>query len=173
MRAEDEGGGRYVLPLHAAGAGAAGRDLPHLRPQGKEDDPLGRRILKRRQRKGPLEGAALKLSKNRFAGFFFPQNEFCGAPFYLIGSGRPNYGLPRHTPHSRRGPEGPWLRPAGRFRQIFAKIWRATVFFPAHVREKTSHRKKPAGFFDKRRAARRSGPFGLPCRAALIPPGKT
>ena len=84
-----------------------------------------------------------RLSKNRFAGFCpLPHKTgFAGTPFYLIGSGRPTCGLPRHTPHSRRGPEAPWFRPAGRFRQIFAKIWRATVFFPAHVREKHSIRK--------------------------------
>ena len=95
----------------------------------------------------PAARQALRLSKNRFAGFFFPQNEFCGGLFYLIGSGRPNYGLPRHTPHSRRGSEGPWLRPASRFRQIFAKIWRVTVLFSRHMSMKKHPIRKSLQFY--------------------------
>ena len=113
-----------TLPLSSmASAGGGGRDRA---PAGA--DPKGRAAVcrDRRDRRGAAGGdqrahdpggalcpdrksgnksirksrgasaPRLRLSKNRFAGFFSTV----------------------------------WLRPAGRFRQIFAKIWRVTVFFP-------------------------------------------
>ena len=51
---------------------------------------------------------------------------FAGAPFYLIVPVARTTGSLHATPHSRRGPEGPWLRcsrvwlrPAGRFHRLF------------------------------------------------------